>query len=953
MATTRCAAGVWTDLPVLGVDMVIEAKGSGFYVDLTGNKPASVNYAFLLQGGESMIVTAGETASIRPAQDVLSVVCYWNPLGPDGNVPVYAQPANTVLPAISGTPIVGNQLSCSTGTWTGTDAREYSFFWFRDGVPIFGARHSTYYLQPEDAGLTVSCQVVAYDGTKSIPAMSAGVAITGSVYAPPVNTALPVISGSAVVGNTLGCSTGTWTGSDPRTYSYQWRRNGANISGATSNSYTLVAGDLAATITCRVTANDGTTTAFATSTGVVVSGGAYSEQLVSVANNSLLSSGTAPGSSVSNAMMLLSFTVPTVAASYATVAQFGFGSYVRVTNSYGIDINWGPTQTGYLLGVLKPGMRVNLLVLKDQTVTSKCQFVAKINGGSPITLRNGIPGTGAITLQNVMYIGNSSPSLANDFVGGMARVQVWDNTATFPNITDPAVQANFWNADGTLADPSLSHTYGTPIVEIDGADLIDGTNTGSIGGNFTVTGTITAGWTAPAFIAGISNPVADKFGFGLNQALTAATATYSGYIAWGTDTNLEIRATRRSDGVAALDWTSIGASVNGTFSGSLSIPANDDLLFWEVRDVAQTGTGAQAQSWTTAIRVLMYGQSNTVRAWSLVDVSHDPNSTRTFPNTACFVSVQGPALSWTYVADPGDGAIAMANELSARAGLPVMILGGGLGGKSVQELSPNASPTNAFIYNDLITALTNLGGTLHAMVWHQGESNIGDNFAFYSPDFIDIRDGIAALYGLTAANLPCVLSSLGVNERIVDNPGWDAFRTMQATELPTLPGVHFVAPWTDEVLDDQDHSYGNSYQWRCAREGAKLAFALGLSADPGNMTISAATKPNGTTTVLTISHATGGSDWKLDTVTHHNGAAIEDVSLGTVDCFEVSDDAGATWITATVAYTNATTITLTHADIGTGARLVRYASGIKPLGFVRDTSALKWPLMFEFGMNVT
>jgi len=79
--------------------------------------------------------------------------------------------------------------------------------------------------------------------------------------APPKNTALPTVSGSAVEGQTLSASKGTWTGS-PTSYVYQWEdcnSSGAscsNISGATTSSYKLVAADVGHTLRAVVTASN-------------------------------------------------------------------------------------------------------------------------------------------------------------------------------------------------------------------------------------------------------------------------------------------------------------------------------------------------------------------------------------------------------------------------------------------------------------------------------------------------------------------------------------------------------------------------------------------------------------------------------------------------------------------------------------------------------------------------
>jgi hypothetical protein len=80
----------------------------------------------------------------------------------------------------------------------------------------------------------------------------------------PANVALPVVSGSAVVGSTLQCSTGAWNYSG-LAYSYQWQRAAAPISGATSKSYTVVTADKTNALSCKVTATSSKGSASATS----------------------------------------------------------------------------------------------------------------------------------------------------------------------------------------------------------------------------------------------------------------------------------------------------------------------------------------------------------------------------------------------------------------------------------------------------------------------------------------------------------------------------------------------------------------------------------------------------------------------------------------------------------------------------------------------------------------
>lgn len=89
--------------------------------------------------------------------------------------------------------------------------------------------------------------------------------------AAPVNVELPLIPRPTyTVGQMPNVNDGTWTGTLPITFSYQWQRNGVDLTGEINNEYTTVLDDLGQTITCIVTATNIAGSASATSNPVTV-----------------------------------------------------------------------------------------------------------------------------------------------------------------------------------------------------------------------------------------------------------------------------------------------------------------------------------------------------------------------------------------------------------------------------------------------------------------------------------------------------------------------------------------------------------------------------------------------------------------------------------------------------------------------------------------------------------
>ena len=191
-------------------------------------------------------------------------------------------PANTALPGISGTPEVGQTLSSSTGTWSGSPSA-YAYQWKRcdsaggNCASVTGATASRYTLVSADLGKRMRVTVAASNagGSGSATSNATSAVVPPPSTSPPANTALPVITGTAQQGATLSASTGTWANS-PTSYAHQWKRcdtagaNCAPISGATGSQYALVAGDVGKTMRVTVTATNAGGSAAATSNATAV-----------------------------------------------------------------------------------------------------------------------------------------------------------------------------------------------------------------------------------------------------------------------------------------------------------------------------------------------------------------------------------------------------------------------------------------------------------------------------------------------------------------------------------------------------------------------------------------------------------------------------------------------------------------------------------------------------------
>ena len=206
--------------------------------------------------GKTSAVPASVAHSVRAAQSGHKV---------DGSP---NSPA-TGAPTITGTARVGETLTAVTSGITDADgltSPTYTYQWIRvetdsSETDISGATSSTYTLVDADLGTTIKMRATFDDDAgNSETRTSAATATVAAANSPA--TGAPTITGTARVDETLTAVTSGIMDADglaSPTYTYQWIRvNGtdADISGATSSTYTLVVADEGKTIKVKVTFDD-------------------------------------------------------------------------------------------------------------------------------------------------------------------------------------------------------------------------------------------------------------------------------------------------------------------------------------------------------------------------------------------------------------------------------------------------------------------------------------------------------------------------------------------------------------------------------------------------------------------------------------------------------------------------------------------------------------------------
>lgn len=170
--------------------------------------------------------------------------------------------ANTLMQSTTQSPAVGVTITSSANpvcagtsvTFTATSVNggsTPSWQWKKNGASVSGATNSTYIYAPTHGDL-ITCQLTSSNPcTPNNPAVSNGITMTVNALVTPSVTiaasANPVCAGTQVTFTATPVNGGT-------TPAYQWKKDGSNVSGATSVTYSYIPaqGDQ---ITCQMTSN--------------------------------------------------------------------------------------------------------------------------------------------------------------------------------------------------------------------------------------------------------------------------------------------------------------------------------------------------------------------------------------------------------------------------------------------------------------------------------------------------------------------------------------------------------------------------------------------------------------------------------------------------------------------------------------------------------------------------
>ena len=535
-----------------------------------------------------------------------------------GNISVTVENVNdapTGAVTISGTTSQGEELTAVTTTLADEDGLgDLNYQWLRDGSEISGATASTYTLQQDDVDTAISVSVSYTDGGGAVEEVTS--APTSTI----ANTNdLPTgglsITGTASQENTLTVDATALRDEDGLgDLSYQWLRDGSDISGATATAYTLVEADVGKNISVKATYTDGygapeTVTSSETSavtnrndspTGAItISGTAAEDQTLTAAStledpdgmSELSYQWKADGVEISNATnSTLTLSQNEVGKEISVTANYtdGGGTVETVTSaSTSTVINVNDLPAG--------GVTISGTAAEDQTLTAVTTALADEDGLGQLSyqwLRDGSEVTGATaatyTLTQVDVDTAISVSVSYSDNYGQNESVTSTATSTVSNVNDDPT-GNVTISGTAVEDQTLTAVTTTLADEdglgelsyqwkADGADITGATNStivlsqDEVGKTIGVEVSYTDG---SGTTETVTSPVTSETS-NVNDA-HSGDVTISGTMSQGEELTAVTTTLADEDGLGDLNyqWLRDGSEISGATASTYTLTQDD------------------------------------------------------------------------------------------------------------------------------------------------------------------------------------------------------------------------------------------------------------------------------------------------------------------------------------------------------------------------------------------
>jgi hypothetical protein len=579
---------------------VLVGDSATFSVVATGTEPLSYQW----KKGGADIAGATEATYTTPAttiadNDSTFLVVVTNAVGSQTS-----DSATLTVTAAATPPVITKQPSDQTVTVgqsatfsvsaSGTASLTYQ--WKKNGAAIAGATAATYVTPATVIGDDRSAFLVVVSNGVGSATSSPATLTVSAVATGPIITAQPT-NQTVTVGETASFSV-TATGSAP--LSYQWKKNGSDIAGATGATYTTPAtaiGDNASSFLVVVTNSVGSVTsstatltvsAVATAPVITVQPGNRSVTVGQTANFSVTATGSAPltyqwkkdGTAIAGA----------TAANYTTPATV-IGDNARtflvvVTNSVGSTTSSSATLTVSAIATAPviTGQPTNQTVTVGQTAT----FSVTATGSAPLSYQWKKSGTAIVGATSAAYttpatvIGDNASTFLVVVTNGVGSLTSSSATLTVSAAaTGPVITAQPSNQSVTVGQTAMFSVTATGSAPLSYQWKKNGTAiAGAAGATYTTPATV-IGDNASTFLVVVSNSVG---------SLTSSSATLTVSAA---ATGPVITAQPSNQSVTEGQTATFSVTTTGT-----------PPLTYQWRKSGTTIAGATASTYTTPATVI-------------------------------------------------------------------------------------------------------------------------------------------------------------------------------------------------------------------------------------------------------------------------------------------------------------------------------------------------------------